>query len=133
MKFILTALLLFSANSFASCPDVNGNTAPDVWVKSNTYWIFYYVTKITSTDIPQRFVGTTVVTTKHGEEIFREENVQAEDNHYADYLVQGYEAGFSFDSFTQENAEAWITINGKDQTLSSVEVKVAKFTPIACP
>lgn len=133
MKFILAMMLLFSVKSFAACPDVNGVNTPDVWIKSSTYWVFYYVTKMTDMDTPKNYEGTVVVTTKYGEEISRESKVTGVDDWYGDYHVQGKIAGFTFDSYTQEDGTAWVDINDRKSVIDPIEVEVAKFHPIVCP
>ncbi len=133
MKLILAAMLLFSARSFAGCPDVYGVSSPDVWVKSSTYWIFYYVTKMTDLDTPKNYEGTVVVTTKYGQELFRENKVMGVDDWNGDYKVSAKQAGFSFDSYTQEDGTAWVEVNGQKSVIDPIEVEVSKFRPIVCP
>lgn len=133
MKLLVTALLLFSVRSFAACPEVHGNSNPDSWIKSNTYWIFYYVTRMNSLDNPKVYEGTMVVTTKHNQEVFREEKVTGVDDWYSTFKVEGQKAGFSYDSYTGEEGSAWIEVNDQKTVLDPIEIETAKFTPIVCP
>lgn len=131
-RFLVLAFMCIAQNSFADCPSVGNSNKPSMFIAVSSYSIYFYVQKTVRSSEPFLYEGAAVVV-RDGQEIFREDKLEAEDDWFGFFSVNGKAVGFSFDSYTKDFKSAWLKIDEEKIQFDSGLVRTSESEAIACP